>query len=231
MDAGICQPPASGVTPSMADKAPAVLQRYFKQFPNTFLTQHHMESYEAFIFRELPEIIQSETPITILKEPIEGTDLYRYKTEIFVGGEVDNADDLVLDVAPPTISLDGMFPSEARIRDLTYAATFQADIFIKVTFTMENEAGAQPKYISKPKTITYNKFPLFRIPILIRSRLCATYGANKALLQEMGECRHEQGGYFIIDGSEKLLITRQERLIPYMLPQSQMTINSQHLRP
>ena len=217
MDAGICQPPASGVTPSMADKAPAVLQRYFRQFPNTFLTQHHMESYEAFIFRELPEIIQSETPITILKEPIEGTDLYRYKTEIFVGGEVDNADDLVLDVAPPTISLDGgkttrrMFPSEARIRDLTYAATFQADIFIKVTFTIENETGAQPKYVSTTKTITYNKFPLFRIPILIRSRLCATYRANKALLQEMGECRHEQGGYFIIDGSEKLLITRQEQ--------------------
>ena len=218
MDAGICQPPASGAVPSLADKAPVALQRYFQQFPNTFLTQHHMESYEAFIFRELPEIIQAETPITILKEPL-GDDLYRYKTEIFIGGDVANTDDLALDIAPPIIQLDGgkttrrMFPSEARIRDLTYAATFQADIVIRVTFTTENPQAAtsRTKFISEVKTLKYSKFPLFRIPILIRSRLCATYGANKALLTEMGECRQEQGGYFIIDGSEKLLITRQEQ--------------------
>ena len=180
-----------------------------------------MESYEAFLFRELPEILHAENPITLLKEPIDDRgDVYKYKTEIFVGGKVDTPQDLAIDVAAPTIQLDGgktmrrMFPNEARIRDLTYAATFRADIHIRITFTTENPAGSTAtgeKYQSIVRDIKFPKFPLFRIPILLRSKICATHGASKNLLFEMGECHNDQGGYFIIDGSEKLLITRQEQ--------------------
>ena len=85
--AGICQPTQEGVVPSLADRAPEILRQYFTSFPNTFLTQHHMDSYESFIFRELPDIIFSENPITILKEPLDAkAGIYKYKTEIFVGG-------------------------------------------------------------------------------------------------------------------------------------------------
>ena len=68
---GICQPPGADVSPSLADVAPELFQRYFDANPNTFLSRHHIESYEAFIFRELPELILAENPITILKEPLE----------------------------------------------------------------------------------------------------------------------------------------------------------------
>jgi DNA-directed RNA polymerase II subunit RPB2 len=36
------------------------------------------------------------------------------------------------------------------------------------------------------------------------------HGKSKAMLTQMGECPQDQGGYFIIDGSEKVLVTRQE---------------------
>ena len=209
MEPGICQPPASGVNPSLADVAPAVLRKYFDANPTTFLTQHHMQSYEAFVFRELPEIVLSENPITILKEPL-GDGKYKYKTEIFVGGaDVSTAEELAIDVGAPILTLDNgktvrrMFPNDARIRNLTYAATFQADIVIRMTFTMESDVIT--------RTLEVKKFPLFHIPILIGSKLCTTHGATRDLLFEMGECRNDQGGYFIIDGSEKLLITRQEQ--------------------
>lgn len=222
---GICQPPSSGISASLADKAPAVLQAYFAENPNTFLTQHHIASYESFVFRELPDIILSENPITILKEPIDAErGIYKYKTEIFIGGDVNSAETLGLDVGAPVITLDDgntvrrMFPNEARLRNLTYAATFQADILIRMTFTAAAAAaggGAAGAAEGTPeqqvRELRFNNFPLFKLPILLRSKLCATHGADRALLFEMGECNNDQGGYFVVDGSEKVLITRQEQ--------------------
>ena len=219
---GICQPPSSGISASLADKAPAVLQAYFAENPNTFLTQHHIASYESFVFRELPDIILSENPITILKEPIDAErGIYKYKTEIFIGGDVQSAETLGLDVGAPVITLDDgntvrrMFPNEARLRNLTYAATFQADILIRMTFTAAAAGGGAAGAAGAPeqqvRELRFNNFPLFKLPILLRSKLCATHGADRALLFEMGECNNDQGGYFIVDGSEKVLITRQEQ--------------------
>jgi DNA-directed RNA polymerase II subunit RPB2 len=215
MDSGICQPAESTVSASLADKAPAVLQRYFEHSP-TFLTQHHTSSYESCVFREIPEIILSENPIVVLKELLnEKRSIYKYKTEIFVGGDVTKAEDLAIDVGAPIVTLDGgktvrrMFPNEARIRNLTYATQFRADIKIRMTFTAFDDSVGD--YVSRSRDIDIPGFPLLRLPVLLRSRLCSTFGAGAELLKEMGECHNDQGGYFIIDGSEKVLITRQEQ--------------------
>ncbi len=216
-DIGICQTTetAQGLSPSLADKAPVVLRRYFESTP-TFLTQHHIGGYEAAIFREIPTIIASENPIVVLKEPLDAEKgIYKYKTEIFVGGDVAAIEDLAIDVGPPVITLNGgktvrrMFPNEARLRNLTYAAQFRADILIRLTFTdlVNGEA------VSRTRELRTDGFPLFRIPILLRSKLCATHGAGVEMLREMGECPADQGGYFIIDGAEKVLITRQEQAL------------------
>ena len=217
-DAGICQATHEGIVPSLADRASEVLQKYFNNFPNTFLTQHHVESYEAFVIRELPEIIISENPITVLKEVLDRDQgIYKYKTEIFIGGDTRKPEELAIDVGAPILTLDGgktvrrMFPNEARIRDLTYAATFQADVFIRITYTTPKMGASAGEWTSVVRDISVPKFPLFKIPILLRSKLCATHGANASLLYEMGECHNDQGGYFIVDGAEKVLITRQEQ--------------------
>jgi len=210
--------PNKGPAPSLADYAPAVLRNYFASYPTTFLTQHHIQSYEAFMFREMLDIIHAENPLTILKEPINAElGLYKYKVEIFVGGQAATPADLKINVRPPVVTLDNgktvrrMFPNEARIRGLTYAANFSADISVRVTFTTPDPA-APGKYITTVRDdLKFANYGLFNIPILLRSKLCATYGADKDLLWEMGECKNDQGGYFIIDGSEKLLITRQEQ--------------------
>lgn len=216
--AGICQSPDSHrdtVSPSLADKAPAVLRQYFENAQSTFLTQHHIQSYEACLFREIPEILAAENPIVVLKEPLDAEKgIYKYKTEIFVGGE-GAAQDLMLDMGTPIVTLDGgktvrrMFPQEARMRNLTYALEMRADVMIRLTFTNMVDG----KYVSTTETIRRDNLPLLKIPILLRSRACATHGADTEMLREMGECPNDQGGYFIIDGSEKVLITRQEQAL------------------
>ncbi len=217
---GICLPEGTDASPSLADYAQNVLKTYFQTYDNIFLTKHHIDSYESFIFREMSEIIFSENPITVLEEPLNADKgIYKYKTEVYVGGkDATKPEELKIKVGAPILTLDGgqtvrrMFPNEARIRNMTYAATYTANVDIVVTFSALDPS--KPDGVQTiTKTITFENLQLFRIPILLRSKLCATYGASRALLYEMGECRNDQGGYFIIDGSEKVLITRQEKAV------------------
>ena len=52
--------------------------------------------------------------------------------------------------------------------------------------------------------------PVFleRIPIMLRSRYCRPEPSlhNDVALNQMRECHVDQGGYFIINGSEKVMI-------------------------
>jgi len=202
---------------SLATRGPDVLRTYYEEYPHTFLSQHHKESYEAFVFRELLDILQASNPITILKEPIGTDGKYKYRTEIYIGGKKDKAEDLRIAIAPPTVTLDSgmtrrrMTPNEARLRGQTYAATFMTDLHIVLTFLSEQEPG---KFVETKREIKFEgegAFPLFNLPILLRSKLCLTHEADAQLLYELGECRNDQGGYFVVDGAEKVLIARQEQ--------------------
>lgn len=202
---------------SLAARAPEVLQKYFQNSP-TFLTSHHINTFEKCVLDEIPEMIFSENPIVVLKEPLDAEKgIYKYRTEIFIGGDVSTPEELALDVGAPIVTLDDgktvrrMFPNEARIRNLTYAAQYRADILIRLTFTAEDETGTYKSIVRELPPI--QGFPLFRIPILLRSKLCATDEASSEMRTEMGECRNDPGGYFIVDGSEKVLITRQKQAV------------------
>ena len=189
-----------------------ILDKYFNQ--EFALTRHHIDSYEQCVFNDIPTIIHASNPIVFLKEQLaEG--VFAYRVEIFIGGDVPSPDQLGLTISPPIVTLDGgstvrrMFPNEARLRNLTYSAQISADILIRVTFTRKSEAGA---FITEVKSAPVIKgFPLFRLPILLRSRLCPTGVADAARQKEMGECYNDYGGYFIIGGAEKVLITREEQ--------------------
>lgn len=193
-----------------------VLERYFKEndFP---LTRHHIDSYEKAIFEDIPSIIHSNNPIVFLKEPLtEDGSVFAYRIEIFIGGAAATPADLALSISPPIVSLDGgqtvrrLFPNEARLRNMTYAAQVSADLLFRLTITRPKTDGTGYETEVKDAPIIRN-FPLFSIPILLRSRLCTTGVADSARLEEMGECRNDYGGYFIIRGAEKVLITREEQ--------------------
>lgn len=199
---------------SVSDLPFRVLNAYYEQTP-LFLTRHHIDSYEHFVFNEMPEMIFSENPVTILKDPIEGSDgKYKYKTEIYIGGKVSKASEVRIELGAPIISLDGsrtirrMFPNEARLRGLTYATQIRADIDILVTRTEKRGDS----YDIQESLIPIKNFSLMKLPILLRSKLCSLgeKSTDEAFMQK-GESPHEHGGYFIVDGSEKLLVTRQEQ--------------------
>ena len=51
----------------------------------------------------------------------------------------------------------------------------------------------------------------FQVPIMLRSTFCILRGLQDQDLYDLNECPYDSGGYFIINGSEKVLIA-QERM-------------------
>ena len=194
-----------------------LLDQYFQttQYP---YTRHHLDSYNQFLETDLPTIIKSQNPLIIVKDLIPGTNNYEYKVEIFIGG----VDGTGLRLGTPSLQHMGgeevrlLFPNEARLRNLTYAAGLYADIVVRVTFGSEMKEG-------KPVTreITLPQFPLVQIPIMLHSKGCLLSGKPTEFLESVGECPYDQGGYFIISGTEKILITHQEQAFNTLYIQNQ----------
>ena len=66
------------------------------------------------------------------------------------------------------------------------------------------------------QTFLLEKIFLGRFPIMVQSDFCILKGLPKMLRYNMGECRNDIGGYFIIDGKEKAVIP-QEKFADNML--------------
>lgn len=197
-----------------------LIDSYFRTVPYPY-TRHHIDSYDQFLQQDLVSIIRSQNPILILKDLInEKTNTYKYKVEIFVGGE----DGTQIEIGTPTVSLQNteevrvLFPNEARLRNLTYCSNVYADIVVKITYT--DSTGAVLDLSPPPET--FQKWKLFKIPIMLHSRYCILNNKPKEFLREAGECPYDNGGYFIVDGAEKVLVTRQEQAFNtlYITPQN-----------
>jgi len=85
-------------------------------------------------------------------------------------------------------------------------------------FTREpNENDAVNKHLVIQKhTIILEKIYLGKFPIMVQSKFCILANLPKDVRHTMGECRNEQGGYFIIDGKEKTVVP-QEKFADNML--------------
>ena len=97
-----------------------------------------------------------------------------------------------------------LFPKEARLRNLTYSAPLYVDMVKEITTVHpEGETTVEKEEIKKVF--------IGKVPIMLRSDYCSLHGHTDKELTELGECPYDEGGYFVINGSEKVLIA-QERM-------------------
>jgi len=177
-----------------------VLDSYFLNHLYPF-TNHHIDSYRELLRTFIPDVVKKHNPITMIKgnnDDIENIDL---KTEIYIGGI--NGDKIYID--RPVIIENGvarlLTPSDARLRNLTYQTNIYASIDIVIT---SNKVPLPTITIKKP-------IPIGSIPIMLHSDACVLNNQSKDVLRKLGECIYDQGGYFIIDGKEKVIVS-QERV-------------------
>jgi DNA-directed RNA polymerase II subunit RPB2 len=60
------------------------------------------------------------------------------------------------------------------------------------------------------RTLTLEKIFLGKFPIMVQSDYCILYGLPREVRHTMGECRNDVGGYFIIDGKEKTVVSQEK---------------------
>lgn len=94
-----------------------------------------------------------------------------------------------------------------KILDVTPAETAR----IKET-TAKSMTGPN----TQTRTMTLEKVYLGKFPIMLQSDYCVLSGLSRDIRFNMGECRNDLGGYFIIDGKEKTVVA-QEKFADNML--------------
>lgn len=149
--------------------------------------------------RKLEQIIEIFNDIEINNMFLSDEKCFKYILSISIKNPV---------ISKPTItekdgSMKMMLPNDARLRNMTYAAPLTVDVHVTAkTFT--SEMG----YITNVKRLS--GVSLGRIPIMVRSTVCML-SQSKMSHSQYDECQNDYGGYFIINGSEKVLIS-QDRI-------------------
>jgi DNA-directed RNA polymerase II subunit RPB2 len=174
-----------------------IIDLYFKNHKYPF-TNHHLDSYREFIKTYIPQTIKSYNPITMIK--YDDNNKIIMKVDIYVGGEDTN--EIFID-KPMTFengSAKLITPNDARLKNLTYETHIYANILIKIT-------DSNNDIITKK----FDNIAIGSIPIMLHSDACILNGQGSPVLRDLGECVYDTGGYFIIDGKEKVIIA-QERI-------------------
>jgi DNA-directed RNA polymerase II subunit RPB2 len=185
-----------------------LIDKYFKDNP-TCLVSHHLESYNDFFKNGIKRIIRENNPIRFIESEDESNESgNRNECKLYLGGKDGNK----IYYGKPVIYDDNnahyMFPNDARLRNMTYGITIHYDVDVEFIYYSGDE--------KKEHNIILPRIYLGRFPIMLQSDLCILNSLNKDVRFNMGECRNDSGGYFIIDGKEKVLIS-QEKFADNML--------------
>jgi DNA-directed RNA polymerase II subunit RPB2 len=189
----------------------SIIDTYFRD-TDYYKSQHQLDSFDEFIYSEtngIQHIIKRGNPVLIYKEPLnsDGTE-YKYEIEIYFGetltddGELDEKVENI-NVSLPVEYIDGdtkyMYPNIARLKGYTY----KSNIFCSIGVKYKN---------NETNVITIKNFPKINIgsiPIMLHSKQCVLRRLDNVKLSELGECPYDQGGYFIINGKEKVIISQE----------------------
>lgn len=153
------------------------------------LIQHHIDSYHQFIREIIPSIIQSSE--NIIYEKVEETRIMRLRLTFdeprIRAPYIDNDEEL-------------MYPQDALNKNLSYSAKYTATITQWQDIIDIATGAVESKIIG----VSESDIPIAKIPVMVGSDYCNTVlKPNPAKKQ----CIYDAGGYFILNGSEKVVLS------------------------
>jgi len=97
-----------------------------------------------------------------------------------------------------------MLPKDARDRNLNYSAPLNVDVKVTTTF-IDHTRGS----IRESKVRVFPNVHLGKIPIMVKSKYCLLNDLKHVQPRELGECAEDLGGYFIVMGGERAMISME----------------------
>lgn len=156
-----------------------------KYFEAHKFVESNIQSFNTFIERGMQEVVDEnkEAEPTIIPHNIEKFVVKFGK--IWVG-------------KPEIIEADGskrnIFPVEARLRKISYSAPIFLEVSAHINDVQRESFTAQ----------------IGKMPIMLKSKYCHLAGLGKDDLTTHGEDPGDPGGYFIVNGTEKVLINVED---------------------
>ena len=164
-----------------------LLQKSF--FKEKGLVRQHLDSYNEFIDHGIQEVIDETGEISIeipeMPYSIKLGQLWIIDPQSKISGtyitEVDG-------------TKHEIFPMEARFRSLTYAAP----LALEMTPIIDGRE-------QEPELVLIGD-----LPVMLKSKLCILSQLTPEELIEHGEDPNDPGGYFIVNGSERVVVAMED---------------------
>ncbi|KAI1301803.1 DNA-directed RNA polymerase III subunit RPC2 [Halotydeus destructor] len=145
------------------------------------LVKQHIDSFNHLVEYDLKKIIAANREVRCESDP----NWFLKYNDIYVGKpDIEEG----FNVSKTTS------PHECRLRDITYSAPITVDI--------EYTRGTQ-RVIMKGQV-------LGRMPIMLRSKNCTLHGKSFNEMIKLKECPYDSGGYFVVNGSEKVILIHEQ---------------------
>ncbi len=164
-----------------------LLQKSF--FKEKGLVRQHLDSYNEFIEKGLQEVINEigEISIEVPEQP--------YKIKL---GQVWIIDPQSKIGGPYITEVDGtkheIYPTEARFRNLSYSAP----ISLEMTPVVDGREQETELVL------------IGNLPVMLKSKLCVLSQLLQEELVAHVEDPNDQGGYFVINGSERVIVALED---------------------
>ena len=201
-----------------------IIDKLFNDNPN-LLVAHQIDSYNEFMLNGIRQIFKEHNPIVFQKEKDEKTDTFRNVSRFYLGGKKGDkiyyGKPVIYDETGTMNRVHYMYPNEARLRNMTYGVTIHYDVEVEFDNIINEEGGGEQERVSgkevsgkavspeKTVTITLPQILLGKFPIMVHSNLCILTGLPKDVIYNLGEDKSDHGGYFIIDGKEKIIVSQE----------------------
>jgi len=160
-------------------------------FEEKGLVRQHLDSYNEFVERGLQEVVDEVGEVEI--EVPEGPYKIRFG-KVFIVREIEN--DVIY--GPYVTEVDGtrheIYPMETRLRNLTYAMPLSVEMIPVID---DKEMEKELVYIGD-------------LPTMLHSKYCLLSELSEEELIRQGEDAIDPGGYFIINGSERVIVAIED---------------------
>ncbi|KAK7555632.1 hypothetical protein IWX49DRAFT_53285 [Phyllosticta citricarpa] len=188
-------------------------------FAEKGLVSQQIDSYDEFVRNVLPEVVNRMGKVTMDHQPpVEEGDpdpILKRRYEVTFG---------TVRMARPSLTDNGvtrdLYPHEARLRNLTYSSAMISEITTKTLSARERPIATSEMDEDEPTGATElvweteqegeSEMVFFgKLPVMLKSYVCGLRNLTDEQLYAHNECPYDQGGYFVINGSEKVLIAQE----------------------